>query len=279
MSDDFSEPAKRALAARVGNLCSNAECRALTSGPQDDPAKALNLGVAAHVTAASPGGPRYDPDLLPEERDSPTNGIWLCQNCAKLIDNDPARFTVEILLKWKSAAESEARNRIGKTATSTGRPAVQLALYSRVRIEPVIPRRHEQSVWVVRADDSGIFSLQKSDSLTTVDIPESLIAGIHRFRDPEPTLIQLTGRLQWISDKRHWRVLSEMPIDLYGVGKNVDQQYPARQGLTNRFRLFWSRLDHLQQHLDKRWSIFYDDDGRYLRVSGPDVLILISEGI
>jgi hypothetical protein len=81
MGDDFSERVKRALGSRVGNLCSNPECRALTSGPQEDPAKALNIGVAAHITAASPGGQRYDSDLLPDERSGPSNGIWLCQNC------------------------------------------------------------------------------------------------------------------------------------------------------------------------------------------------------
>lgn len=84
MSDDFSDPVKRALASRVGNLCSNPKCRALTSGPQEDPAKAVNLGVAAHITAASPGGPRYDAEILPDERSGPANGVWLCQNCAKL---------------------------------------------------------------------------------------------------------------------------------------------------------------------------------------------------
>jgi hypothetical protein len=70
MADDFSTPVKKALADRVGHLCSNLECRALTTGPQDDPGKAVNLGVAAHITAASIGGPRYDPDLVPEERSS-----------------------------------------------------------------------------------------------------------------------------------------------------------------------------------------------------------------
>src|SRR6516225_4310515 len=99
MGDDFAEPVKRALASRVGNLCSNPDCRALTSGPQEDPSKAVNVGVAAHITAASPGGPRYDPGLVPEERSSPENGIWLCQTCAKLIDNDPFRFTTELLLE------------------------------------------------------------------------------------------------------------------------------------------------------------------------------------
>jgi hypothetical protein len=50
--------------------------------------KPLILGVAAHITAASPDGPRYDQNLSSEQRKSPDNGIWLCQNCAKLVDND-----------------------------------------------------------------------------------------------------------------------------------------------------------------------------------------------
>lgn len=45
MRDDFAEDVKRTLAARVGNVCSNPDCRALTSGPQDDSAKALNVRI------------------------------------------------------------------------------------------------------------------------------------------------------------------------------------------------------------------------------------------
>src|SRR5712692_10152059 len=134
MSDDFSDTVKKALAARVGHLCSNPECRALTSGPQDDPAKAVNIGVAAHITAASPGGPRYDPDLLPEERSARSNGIWLCQNCAKLIDNDVVRFSVEVLKKWKADAEAEAKARVGKTVAPTTGPILDLKVGARVRI-------------------------------------------------------------------------------------------------------------------------------------------------
>src|SRR5579872_6804947 len=118
MSDDFAESTKRVLALRVGNRCSNPTCRALVSGPQEDPAKAINVGVAAHITAGSPGGPRYDPALSPEQRSDVTNGILLCQNCGKLIDNDPSRFTIDVLRQWKDDAESETRDRIGKTATS-----------------------------------------------------------------------------------------------------------------------------------------------------------------
>lgn len=116
MRDDFTEDVKRILASRVGNICSNPGCHALTSGPQDDPAKVLNVGVAAHITGASPGGARYNAALSSEERRHPDNGIWLCQTCAKLVDNDPSQFPVDVLRAWRTLAEHRARSSIGKTA-------------------------------------------------------------------------------------------------------------------------------------------------------------------
>jgi len=115
MRDDFSEQTKRALALRVAHRCSRLGCGALTSGPQDDESKAINVGVAAHITAASQNGPRFDPLLTPEERAAAANGIWLCQNCAKLIDSDIAQFTIEVLQRWKIDREAEARRQIGRT--------------------------------------------------------------------------------------------------------------------------------------------------------------------
>lgn len=116
MRDDFTEDVKRAIANRVAHHCSNPECQAETSGPQIDPTKALNVGVAAHITAASTGGPRYDSSLSSEERSHPNNGIWLCQTCAKLVDNDPLRYSADLLREWKSKAEDAAFSEIGKTA-------------------------------------------------------------------------------------------------------------------------------------------------------------------
>ena len=116
MRDDFTEDVKRILAARAGAVCSNPGCRALTTGPQDDPAKAVNVGVAAHITGAAAGGPRYNPSFSLEERRHADNGIWLCQNCAKLVDNDVARFPEALLRAWKTDAEHRARNSVGRTA-------------------------------------------------------------------------------------------------------------------------------------------------------------------
>lgn len=115
MRDDFSEDVKRTIANRAALICSNPDCEATTAGPQDDPTKALNIGVAAHITAASPGGPRYNEVLTSDQRSSIWNAIWLCQNCAKLIDNDVSMFPEDVVRAWKTLREHNARHSIGKT--------------------------------------------------------------------------------------------------------------------------------------------------------------------
>ena len=120
MRDDFSQQTLDILAKRVGIRCSNPSCRKLTTGPRSDSAKIINIGVGAHITAAAPGGPRFDPNSSGEERKSPDNGIWLCQNCAKLVDNDPERYPVNILKNWKQFAENAALSEIEGGATTQG---------------------------------------------------------------------------------------------------------------------------------------------------------------
>jgi len=88
MRDDFPKRTIDILAKRVGQRCSNPDCLRPTSGPHTEPSKSVVVGVAAHITAASAGGPRYDAGLSPEQRRSIDNGIWLCQTCAKLVDSD-----------------------------------------------------------------------------------------------------------------------------------------------------------------------------------------------
>jgi hypothetical protein len=117
MRDEFPKVVAETLAKRVGNRCSNPGCRKRTSGPHTEDDKALNVGVGAHITAASPGGPRYDASLTLEERKGIGNGIWLCQSCGKLVDNDETRYTKEMLLTWKHDAEQEALEQIESPST------------------------------------------------------------------------------------------------------------------------------------------------------------------
>jgi len=68
MRDDFSQTTKDVLARRVNYLCSNPDCPLGTVGPHTNSSKTVNKGVAAHITAAAPGGKRFDSSLTPEER-------------------------------------------------------------------------------------------------------------------------------------------------------------------------------------------------------------------
>jgi hypothetical protein len=107
--DDFSKPTIDILAKRVGFICSNPTCRQLTVGANEVDDKSTSIGIAAHITAASPGGPRYDTTLTPAQRSNISNGIWLCSNCAKLIDTDVQKYSTAILENWKKGAEEETR--------------------------------------------------------------------------------------------------------------------------------------------------------------------------
>ncbi|MGH9460197.1 MAG: hypothetical protein ACRD1X_03205 [Vicinamibacteria bacterium] len=121
--DEFPERVKRALAARAGYLCSRPECRASTIGPGDGPTGIINVGEAAHITAASSDGPRYDPSLTPEQRRSIDNGIWLCSSCADMVDHSPRGFSTSHLRAWRHQAEEEGLRRLGQAAAGENLPA------------------------------------------------------------------------------------------------------------------------------------------------------------
>ena len=88
-------------------------CKAPTYGPCTDQFKYANIGQAAHITAAAPGGPRYDPNMTPEEWSSAANGIRLCSNCHTIIDRDVNEYLTAKLKKIKRDAEEEARREMG----------------------------------------------------------------------------------------------------------------------------------------------------------------------
>jgi len=106
--DDFTKRTIDTLAKRSGYSCSNPECLNATVGAARGNDGFVIVGVAAHITAASPGGPRYDPSLTREQRRHQSNGIWLCEIHGKQVDADDQHFTVEMLRKWKQKAEEQS---------------------------------------------------------------------------------------------------------------------------------------------------------------------------
>jgi len=120
--DDFSLKVKETLGKRTGWKCSNPHCGCPTTGPHTQSDKSISIGVAAHICAAAPGGPRYDKNMSSADRSSAKNGIWLCQSCSKLIDTDESHFTVSLLHEWKRSAEELAFNEIRAKSKASSAP-------------------------------------------------------------------------------------------------------------------------------------------------------------
>lgn len=126
--DNFTAKTVDILAKRVGYLCSNPNCRKATVGPNTAKDKATIVGVAAHITAASSGGPRYDGTLTTEQRKDIDNGIWLCVNCSTVIDKDPKAFPIAMLNEWKEFSENEMNKQLLGIELKTERPFIEADL-------------------------------------------------------------------------------------------------------------------------------------------------------
>ncbi|MDW3197469.1 MAG: hypothetical protein R8G66_34145 [Cytophagales bacterium] len=86
----------------------------MTIGPSAEaPDSVNNIGEAAHITAAAPGGPRYDATLTAEQRKDISNGIWLCGTHARMIDRDVVTWTVAHLQEVKRRHEEIVLETIG----------------------------------------------------------------------------------------------------------------------------------------------------------------------
>ncbi|MEW6712965.1 MAG: hypothetical protein AB1403_24310 [Candidatus Riflebacteria bacterium] len=101
--DEFSAQVKRKIARRAAYTCSNPDCKRRTLIPEiSNQTESINIGKASHITAASKGGPRYDPSLTKEQRKSAENGIHLCSVCADRIDaNGGNDYSASFLREWK----------------------------------------------------------------------------------------------------------------------------------------------------------------------------------
>ena len=112
--DNFTQKTIYKLSREAGNFCSNPDCRIMVmSAKAQGDIGITNLGVAAHICAAAPGGPRYDEYMTSDARKHESNGIWLCQNCAHLIDSEPHNYSVALLQEWKVDAQKFAREKLG----------------------------------------------------------------------------------------------------------------------------------------------------------------------
>jgi hypothetical protein len=105
---DPPESQVRILFGKNAGRCAYPECGKLLVMPsrrvRDQP---KNVGKIAHITAASPSGPRYDASLTTEQRRSEPNLILLCGDHHDVVDAQLEFHTTEWLQKAK--ADNEER--------------------------------------------------------------------------------------------------------------------------------------------------------------------------
>jgi hypothetical protein len=228
---DFPLDVKRTLCQRVGNRCAKPDCRALTSGPQSDTSKSLNIGVASHIAAASPGGPRYDSSMTPQARQSIENGIWLCQNCAKLVDNDEKRYTVAVLNYWKEKAEAEALRSIGKRIGTNEEPQVDISVMNR-----------DSSGWHRGAETVLDYSLHVSEE-PHIKIDHGMeYINLFKKGGPISPLDYLTPTgcaFEWGFPVIDLKVLNNSESSLFFTGANFD----VKESVADEWPLFVIRKD------------------------------------
>ena len=107
--DDFPPGVRLRLAQRAAYRC--AMCDGTTVGPSGEASDAVaSTGVAAHITAAAPGGRRFDPNHTTDEREAIENAIWLCATHSVLIDTDEVTYTVERLHELKRCHEGKIQH-------------------------------------------------------------------------------------------------------------------------------------------------------------------------
>jgi hypothetical protein len=192
LRDEFSPKVKDELAKRVGYLCSNPGCRQSTCGPQVADSGTVNIGVAAHISAASPAGPRYEVSLSVNERTSPDNGIWLCQVCGKLVDSDCNRYTKEKLKEWKTDAEAAAAKALEHRRASpyTGSEGVFL------EAERLMPELIAEMRKDVRGDNSELIR----EFVILPNFSVAFMGTKERFEYYEGTYPKIQLQIDWLEE-------------------------------------------------------------------------------
>lgn len=132
--DNFSVKTRRQIEKKSGYHCSNPACRRKLIGPSEDFEKVVYMGTVSHIRAASPGGPRYDPGMTPEERAGEENGLLLCRYCAALVDADELSYPADLLRLWKRQAYQFALDMLSAPAGQAEDPLCWSVVRELVRL-------------------------------------------------------------------------------------------------------------------------------------------------
>ena len=105
-SRNYTRADRALLWAHSGGLCGFPECRVICVLQANDNDPSAVIGQIAHIAANSDSGPRANPNLSQQERNSYENLILLCPTHHVLVDAQASTHTVEMLRTWKTDQEA-----------------------------------------------------------------------------------------------------------------------------------------------------------------------------
>lgn len=97
----------KVLFGRSGNQCAHPDCANPVIVQGTEASDDAVLAQICHIYAASDNGPRGNPDLTDEERNSPDNLILLCGFHHPMVDTQFQDYPAELLRHWKRTHEAK----------------------------------------------------------------------------------------------------------------------------------------------------------------------------
>ncbi|EHQ36720.1 ABC-three component system protein [Methanoplanus limicola] len=109
MGDSRKNPSAKdikILFSKAAGRCSFRDCRKNIVLDTDDDGSINQIGQIAHIVAHSSKGPRGDENYTDKELNCYDNYILLCPTCHKIVDEQPEKYSVDVLRKIKTEHEN-----------------------------------------------------------------------------------------------------------------------------------------------------------------------------
>lgn len=106
------------LWGKARNRCSICKKKLIHQG--NEQSQDVVVGVESHIVGHSQNGPRGNDPMPLSERHKYPNRILLCMECSKIIDEQPEKYTADVLHKIKKAHEEkmEKEEQVGESIQS-----------------------------------------------------------------------------------------------------------------------------------------------------------------
>lgn len=224
------------------------------------------LGIICHIKARNKNGPRYDALQTDKERHGFDNLMLMCGGHSKLIDSDPDRFTVEMLIEMKAVHE-----RAGHFEPSIGDELKAKSLLKQYRNVYVAsggnlilnsPGAVQVHTLVVKSSRKSVKTPAPSGSIATNLSARNyvihLIKRYNEFASQQPGRDYGYGRIYKTIEREFGAKWDYISLDLFGslslfLQKRIDGTYRGRINRGNAIPNY-STYEEYREKYEKRQS-------------------------